>query len=181
MDRILRAGLSVLAMAGCGDAPSCSSPMPEPGVEIARAGRLDLLFVIDDSLSMAEEQAALADELPRLIRILTSGNADEDGDNLDPPDFDGVRVLQLGVVTTDVGTGGHASPRATSRSSATTASCAGTATCAPIARRFTRASFTSRPTASLRPRSSHGTSRASRSQALVAAASSSPSKRCRKR
>ncbi len=71
---------------------------------------VDLLFVIDDSSSMGVEQALLAEELPRLLRIVATGDVDEDGDTLDPGDFDGVRDLHVGVITTDMGTAGQVVP-----------------------------------------------------------------------
>ena len=49
-----------------------------PFTEGADVKKGDILFVIDNSGSMREEQAALVREIPKLIRILTSG--DRDGD-----------------------------------------------------------------------------------------------------
>lgn len=60
---------------------------------------LDLLFVIDNSGSMRDEQQALAVELPRLIDILTTGDRDGDGVR----DVLAVEDLHLGVVSTDMG------------------------------------------------------------------------------
>jgi hypothetical protein len=68
--------------------------------------KVDLLFVIDDSQSMAGEQERLRSQIPRMIRVLTTG--DQDGDNA--PDFPAVRDLQVGVVSTDMGTGGYTLP-----------------------------------------------------------------------
>ena len=81
--------------------------------------QVDLLFVIDNSASMFEEQAALGEELGRLVRVLASGDYDEDGDGagdgeLDDPDFPPVRSLHVGVVTTDMGTAGHTVPTCSS-------------------------------------------------------------------
>ena len=42
--------------------------------------QLDLLFVVDNSNSMGEEQAAFTRELPDLVRSLTRGDIDLDGD-----------------------------------------------------------------------------------------------------
>lgn len=70
---------------------------PRPPV----ANGLDLLFLIDDSHSMAEEQANLVVELPRLFRVLTSG--DRDGDGVE--DFAPVTSIHVGVVTSDMGAG----------------------------------------------------------------------------
>jgi hypothetical protein len=62
--------------------------------------KLDLLFVIDNSGSMAQEQAKLADQLPQLVRILTTGQRG-DGSTFTP-----VRDLHLGIVTSDMGLSG---------------------------------------------------------------------------
>jgi hypothetical protein len=74
---------------------------PEPEDAGVVDVRVDLLFVVDSSGSMTEEQAALARELPRLLRVLVTGDADEDGTR----DFDPVTSLRAGVVTTEVDVG----------------------------------------------------------------------------
>jgi len=66
--------------------------------------KVDLLFMVDNSGSMSEEQASLGTELPRLVRVLTTG--DRTGDGLTPDDFPPVRSLHLGVVTSDMGVAG---------------------------------------------------------------------------
>ncbi len=63
------------------------------------AGQLDLLLTIDDSGSMAEEQALLAAEIPRLIDALATGDIDGDG----VQEFPAVADLRVGVVSTDLG------------------------------------------------------------------------------
>ena len=76
----LTAGL----LAGCPDR-SIDEVTPQQGrveakdipVNINRD--LDLLFVIDDSPSMADKQANLADNFPRFIDVLRSGNAQSGG------------------------------------------------------------------------------------------------------
>jgi hypothetical protein len=60
-----------------------------------------MLFVVDTSSSMMQEQASLAEEFPRLMRKLTSGDHDEDGE----PEYEPVRDLHLGVVSTNLGAG----------------------------------------------------------------------------
>jgi hypothetical protein len=67
---------------------------------------VDVLFVVDNSGSMAEEQVSLAEQLPRMVRALTSGDVDGDGTQ----DFPAAADLHLGVVTTDMGTAGHELP-----------------------------------------------------------------------
>ena len=73
-------------------------------VEATGRARVDLLFVVDNSGSMLQEQAAMAEYLGAMIREL-----------VDPPDADGdtrpdalpVEDLHVGVVSTDVGTMGY--------------------------------------------------------------------------
>ncbi|MBW2463091.1 MAG: hypothetical protein JRH11_15685 [Deltaproteobacteria bacterium] len=67
---------------------------------------VDLLLMVDNSNSMNEEQASLAVALPNLIRGIISGDVDLDGD----VDFAPVGSLHLGVVTSDMGTGGVGVP-----------------------------------------------------------------------
>lgn len=69
---------------------------------LSGAGQLDILFVVDDSLSMLQEQAALVQEMPHFIQVLTSGDLDGDGTQ----DFAPARDLHLGVISTDMGIGG---------------------------------------------------------------------------
>lgn len=65
--------------------------------------QVDLLFVVDDSQSMQDEQSSLRREIPRLIAGLTSP-PDEDGDGA--PDWNAVESLGVAVVSTDLGTNG---------------------------------------------------------------------------
>jgi hypothetical protein len=65
---------------------------------------VDILVVVDNSMSMAEEQANLATNFPLLIQSLLNP-PDSDGDTL--PDHVPVRDLHIGVVSTDMGTGGY--------------------------------------------------------------------------
>ncbi len=70
------------------------------------SSRVDILFMVDNSNSMAEEQASLAAEFPRLVTALTTGDLDGDG----TADFPAVSDLHLGVITADMGTGGFTVP-----------------------------------------------------------------------
>lgn len=63
---------------------------------------VDMIWVIDNSNSMAEEQASLAENFPVLIETLTTP-PDEDGDG--EPDFEPITDLRIGIVTTDMGVG----------------------------------------------------------------------------
>lgn len=65
---------------------------------------LDLLFVIDNSNSMQEEQANLATNFPVLMEVLTNP-PDDDGDG--NADWQPLTDVRVGVVTTDLGTGSH--------------------------------------------------------------------------
>lgn len=78
--------------------------VPEPDARVARLeidaiDKIDVLFVVDDSQSMANEQRALGEQLPRMARALTSGDLDGDGEQEFSPPAD----VQLGVVSTDMG------------------------------------------------------------------------------
>jgi len=78
------------------------------GAECCRraVGAVDVLFVVDNSNSMAEEQDALAREIPRVVQALATGDADADG----VQDFPAIASLRTGVVTTDMGTGDFVVP-----------------------------------------------------------------------
>jgi len=93
---------------GSDDPPRTSPPStpPPPTRPLPPSTQLDLLFLIDNSNSMTEEQESLSEQLPRLIQVLASGDADGDG----VQDFPTVESLHVGVVTTDMGTGGFPVP-----------------------------------------------------------------------
>ena len=77
------------------------TPAPRPcgRLEQIEVKNLDLLFMVDDSGSMREEQTALRRELPRMIERLTSGDTDGDGN----ADMRPIEELHLGVVSSDMG------------------------------------------------------------------------------
>jgi hypothetical protein len=77
-------------------------------VEANAVDKVDLLFMVDNSGSMKEEQASLAEQLPRLVRVLTSG--DRTGDGLSDDDFQPVKDLHVAVITSDMGVGGQTVP-----------------------------------------------------------------------
>ena len=64
--------------------------------------KVDILFVVDDSGSMKEEQNLLAAQLPRLLESLRTGDADGAGS----PEFRGVSDVHVGFVSTDLGIAG---------------------------------------------------------------------------
>jgi hypothetical protein len=75
-------------------------------IEQNAVDKVDLLFMIDNSGSMAEEQASVAAELPRLVRILASGDRNLDG----VQDFQPVKDLHVGVISSDMGVAGFTVP-----------------------------------------------------------------------
>ncbi|MCB9599842.1 MAG: hypothetical protein H6720_05740 [Sandaracinus sp.] len=103
------AGLA--ALVGCSDRElrplnPCTVQGVAESVKVDNIEEVDLLFMIDNSNSMAQEQNALSRELPNLVRVLASGDIEGDGTQEFPP----VRSLQVGVVTSDMGTGGFIVP-----------------------------------------------------------------------
>jgi hypothetical protein len=69
-------------------------------VKVTNVDFVDLLFVVDNSGSMRQEQASLRDQFPKLIDTLTMG-VKSDGTT-----FPAVKDLHLGVVSTDMGLAG---------------------------------------------------------------------------
>ena len=63
---------------------------------------VDILFVVDDSPSMLEEQASLAAVLPAMLSRLASGDVDGDG----VPDKEPIESIQIGVLSPNMGTVG---------------------------------------------------------------------------
>jgi hypothetical protein len=63
---------------------------------------LDVLFIIDDSPSMLEEQTKLAEQVPRLVNLLLTGGIDFD-DSIPVGEFPAVESLHVGIVTPDLG------------------------------------------------------------------------------
>lgn len=64
-------------------------------------GDLDVLLMVDNSGSMAEEQASLAAQIPRLARVLATGDLDDDG----VQDFPALQTLRMGAISSDMGGG----------------------------------------------------------------------------
>jgi hypothetical protein len=82
---------------GVATKPDAGSRTPERPID-----KIDLLFVVDNSNSMADKQAALKEQFPKLINLLTSGQRS----NGDPNSFPPIRDLHVGVVSTDMGVPG---------------------------------------------------------------------------
>ena len=68
-------------------------------IEIENLENVDLLFVVDDSGSMQEEQSELIGQIPRLVRILATGDSGLDG----TIDFHPARSIHVGIVSSDMG------------------------------------------------------------------------------
>ena len=71
-------------------------------VAVTNVDFVDLLFVVDNSGSMRQEQGALREQFPKLIQTLTTGKK-SDGESFPP-----VKDMHLGVVSTDMGLAGIA-------------------------------------------------------------------------
>ena len=69
-------------------------------------GTLDVLLSVDNSNSMAEEQALLAAQIPHMARVFATGDIDGDG----VQDVPALRSVRIGTVSADMGTGGYAVP-----------------------------------------------------------------------
>ena len=109
--RYAAAGLFALGLFGCPGqelAPldPCTVSQASTRVDQAGVSKVDLLFMVDNSGSMANKQLRLAKELPRLVNVLTSGDR-KFGTPPDPTDtkrtFRAVTSLQLAVVTSSMG------------------------------------------------------------------------------
>jgi hypothetical protein len=83
--------------------PVTESKVTESMKQVQFSG-VDILVIVDNSKSMKEEQENLAAEFPNLIQSLLNP-PDHDGDTV--PDHVPVKDLHIGVVSTDMGTGGY--------------------------------------------------------------------------
>lgn len=96
-------GVTLLLFAGCAadhaGIARCGTVEADLAERITFIDRVDLLFVIDDSPSMAAERASLVNEIPRIVHVLASGDRDRDGE----PDFIPVESIHVAAVTTDLG------------------------------------------------------------------------------
>ena len=99
------APVAALSLLGCPNedlAPlaPCTVSGVSDEVPVTGVDKVDLLFMIDNSGSMSQEQAKLAKELPKLVEILTTGKK-ENGETFTP-----ARDLHIGIVTSDMGLNG---------------------------------------------------------------------------
>jgi hypothetical protein len=81
------------------DAPACLVSGATTQVASTSVDKLDMLFIIDNSNSMQEEQAALRAQFAHMIQVLATGDDDADGES----EFPAVKDLHLGVVSSDMG------------------------------------------------------------------------------
>ncbi|MFW5920637.1 MAG: hypothetical protein ACOCUS_02265, partial [Polyangiales bacterium] len=79
-------------------------------IKVSTVDKVDALFTVDNSNSMQEEQATLAREFPRLVRTLASGEVTDPTSGEVVRTFPPVEDLNVGVVTSDMGTGGFTVP-----------------------------------------------------------------------
>jgi hypothetical protein len=68
-------------------------------INVENIDKIDLLFMVDNSISMKGEQESLAREFPKLIKALTTGDRDGNGTQ----DFSPATDLHLGVISSDLG------------------------------------------------------------------------------
>jgi hypothetical protein len=68
-------------------------------VQVQNVDKVDLLFMVDNSNSMAGEQQSLKDQFPKVISVLTTGYRFEG----DPQPFPAVKDLHVGIVDSDMG------------------------------------------------------------------------------
>ncbi len=106
---------AALSMLGCPNqelAPlgPCTVSAVSERVDQTGIADVDMLFVIDNSGSMAPKQRRLAEELPRLVGVLTSGDKYYQREDMVPADvtqqerfFTKVKTLHLGVVSSNMG------------------------------------------------------------------------------
>jgi hypothetical protein len=88
---------------GDGDGDNPPEPCQRGGLcrplPVSNIDKLDLLFMVDTSASMEQEQAALRQELPRLVNMLSTGDLNGDAVQDFPPATD----IHFGVVSSDLG------------------------------------------------------------------------------
>ncbi|QQR90071.1 MAG: hypothetical protein IPJ88_18315 [Myxococcales bacterium] len=70
------------------------------------ADKIDILFMIDNSNSMTEEQGALAQEFATMVNVLTTGELEIETENgTETKTFSPVTDMHIGVVSSDMGVG----------------------------------------------------------------------------
>ncbi|MBU1238720.1 hypothetical protein KJ865_03335, partial [Myxococcota bacterium] len=82
--------LSLVLFASCGERYSVSENITEEPVVVERSRKVDMLFVIDNSLSSSSPQSLLTSQFAELVRVLRETPG-------------GLPDLHIGVTTTDLG------------------------------------------------------------------------------
>lgn len=98
--RIFLGALFALVSCGGSTAVGVDGGPSVADVRTSPASSLDLLLVIDDSGSMARNQALLAEQFDSFLDVLANP-PDSNGDGR--PDYPAIRDLHIGVVSTDLG------------------------------------------------------------------------------
>jgi len=128
--RVAGAGLVAAATAatlvvGCLDRPVVKQSPRTSNVFVAEirqtaVDKIDLLFMIDNSISMADKQAVLGDAVPVLLnRLVTPACIDANGTQTSPtsnngacanpgssPEFSPIKDIHIGVVSSSLGAHG---------------------------------------------------------------------------
>jgi hypothetical protein len=120
-------GLALLALASAGTVGCLDRPVSPTGPNVTnvtvdrisqnQVDKIDLLFMIDNSLSMADKQAFLREAMPGLLRRLVepdcvdgNGNTRDRAAGLCPagtqPEFTPITDIHIGVVTSSLGARG---------------------------------------------------------------------------
>jgi hypothetical protein len=90
----------------------CTRTTVGESVRVEGIDSLDLLFMIDSSPTMVEEQQALREQIPRLVQILTTGDLEAGTTRAGAGimDFQPIASMHVGVITQDGGGLGRAGP-----------------------------------------------------------------------
>jgi len=83
---------------------TCEGEFLDEEIPAVETGAVDILVVMDNSQSMAAEQALMGDAFPKIIESLLTGRDLATGEQVHAPVYD----LHIGVVSTDMGVGGYA-------------------------------------------------------------------------
>jgi hypothetical protein len=100
------------ALIGCPNqelAPLAPCTVSGVSLEVPQSGvdKVDILFVVDNSGSMSEEQKKLSAVLPTMVKVLTTGNKNGMASPAGmKPEFPPVQSLHIGVVSSDMGVNG---------------------------------------------------------------------------
>lgn len=108
--RVLIAAMGLCAL-GCFERElrpvnPCTTSEVRRSISVETVDSVDLLFMVDNSGSMSQEQDLLRAEIPRMITILASGNRDGDPEL----EFTPVRSMHVGIITSDLGAGNEPPP-----------------------------------------------------------------------